>query len=80
MNCHPDTSETDMEVLALVIDSTFMCYAGACTCPVNRYPMHLKGLGNLVDGFPFCQQSQSQSLLFFIELLRPPEFDPEAGR
>ena len=40
--------------------------------------MHLKGLGNLVDGFPFFQQSQSQSLLFF-ELLRPPELDPEAG-
>jgi hypothetical protein len=35
MNCHPDTSETDMEVLALVIDSSFMCYAGACTCPVK---------------------------------------------
>jgi hypothetical protein len=34
MNCHPDTSETDMEVLALVIDSSFMCYAGACTCPL----------------------------------------------
>lgn len=37
MNCHPDTSETDMEVLALVIDSSFMCYAGACTCPLKRY-------------------------------------------
>jgi hypothetical protein len=35
MNCHPDTSETDMEVLALVIDSSFMCYAGACTCPIK---------------------------------------------
>jgi hypothetical protein len=25
-----------MEVLALVIDSSFMCYAGACTCPIKR--------------------------------------------
>jgi hypothetical protein len=42
--------------------------------------MHLKGLGNLVDEFPFFQQSQSRSLLFFIELLQPPELNPEAGR
>jgi hypothetical protein len=40
----------------------------------------LKGLGNLVDGFPFFQQSQSQSLLFFIELLQPPELDPALFR
>jgi hypothetical protein len=39
-----------------------------------------KDQGNLVDGSPFIQQSQSQILLFFIEFLRPPELDPEAGR
>jgi hypothetical protein len=34
----------------------------------------------LTDLPSFFQQSQSQSLLFFIELLRPPELDPKAGR
>lgn len=36
INCLSDTSKTDPQALALVIDSSFRWHGGACTCPLIR--------------------------------------------